>query len=289
MNKESQNAVVRNFFVAQFEVFDRVNAILETCRKNIDKTGDIRLHDLSKSIITDLMKFELEFSEFDADLRNYVYNVGDARGVIDQVVTESGLADHKEYFFQRIERCVSDLEDVVTEIKAAGYEWEDVNDLLLSMERLFDASEALIEVDPNDLDDPEFANLVGKIPPQRLAPIEVIVTPSVIKRKPPSTHSNRQASLEQARRALVEVFGDVKEDISKSNADSRIKNISERILRELDTEFGNFSPIILGINIGMMRTFTSAIIEEFGDVSAAYILSGVNAVRRISEEFQLLE
>jgi len=281
--------IVENFFAAQFEVFDLFNVILAKCENDLSLAKDQSSYDLARSIFKDLLRFETEFGEFDADLWNYVYNIGGYRDVVSQLVIEEGLADHKEYFFRRIERCVSMIEDVVTEIKAFGYEWGDVDQLLDAVEKLFDSSEAIIEVEPNELDDPEIISLVEKIPPQKLAPIEVMVSAVMIKRKPPSLTAiaANKLSLAQAHRALIDAVGDMNDDIISSNCDVRVKRISYRILKEISKEFRDFSPIAFGINLEMLASFSNVITEEFGDAAAAYLLSCIAQCDTFVRNFKL--
>ncbi|TPI39449.1 hypothetical protein FJ414_10195 [Mesorhizobium sp. B3-1-6] len=288
MKKSSGYQIVKKFFEAQFDVFDRINIILEQSRYNIEKTPDVNERAVSSAMLKDLIKFESNFGEFDVELWNYVYDVSDSRELTNQKSIQGGFSDHKEYFFNKIESCVNLLQDVITETSAVGYEWNEVDSLLNSVENLFDACEELIEIDPRDLDDPEVVELFGDIPLQKLAPIEVVASSSLIKRKIPSLAEGRMAR-SSAQRALVtlsEVISDINDDIQNSNCDIRIKKCSKRMLREISNNYDDFHPISFGINVSIFRSFSSSISEEFGEASAAYILAALVQSEAFLRNFQ---
>src|SRR5262245_59490091 len=117
---------------------------------------------------------------------NYVYDIGDHRSFVNEIVINEGLPDHKEYFFRKIEACVVMLNESAVDSKVAGFDWETVDDQREAVERLYEAAEEIIEVNPDELADPEIGEVLANIPPQKAAPVEVTATSDSIRRKPAS-------------------------------------------------------------------------------------------------------
>lgn len=285
----SHATVVKRFFEAQFNLFDIYNDICEVCKSDIADAEDQDSYELTKKILGDLIQFEIDFSQFDHDLWNYIYDIDNTRAHINELVSIQGLADHKEYFFRQIEKCVNSLNDVATEIKAAGFEWDDVDKLLYLVEGLYDASEDLIEIDPSELYDPEIVDAIGSIPPQRVAPIEVASTQSQIIQRPrrPFIERLSEKHLQQARSALDGIFSDMLLEIEKTNCDERLKRSLQRCAQELTKPWEEFSPLSLGINISISLSFSRSVVEEFTEGTSSYVLSSILECEKFVRNFSV--
>ncbi|MDR6953612.1 hypothetical protein J2X65_002973 [Ancylobacter sp. 3268] len=237
-----------SFLDAQEKVFLHCEDIIKFCNESLDGAHNQILYDVSKVVLKDLVNFSRQFDEFEVEFWNYIFDIDDTKSIIDYKVTTGVFSDHKEYFFSRIERCVSTLNDVITEFGAAGVEWGLLTELEDSLELLFDKTEDLIDIDLSSLKDEDLAELMRMIPPQKAAPIEVISTSKNIKRKELSNYESRISSknIQQALIALRESILDAVEEANRSNCDPRLIKYLDRCKEEISKDIEFFLPLNLG-------------------------------------------
>ncbi|MGY5809009.1 hypothetical protein ACXHXG_14960 [Rhizobium sp. LEGMi198b] len=187
------------------------------------------------------------------------------------------LADHKEYFFGKIETCVSRLGEVITEARAQGYEWDFVEQLESSLEGLYDICEDLIEADLATFRGDDIAELLRQIPPQRLAPLEVFSTADSIRKKA-DTHLQtnvHKVSMRDAAAALSDVLSDGFAELERSNCDPRITKAVAKCLGEISRQFDQFSPIKFGIYLDVANGFKDVLSDELSTFSARLVTSAL--------------
>jgi CheY-like chemotaxis protein len=268
---------LQRFLETQTAVFLDHKALAERCRESLDGEHDQVSYDVAKRIFQDVIEFETQFEDFEIEFWNYLTDTDNSRAAVDHLVVTEGFADHKEYFFAKIEKCVSILSEVITEAKALGLAWPFLEDLEDSLEQLFDASEDLIEIDVSRLRNGEVAELLRQIPPQRAAPLEVIATAQSIKQKIAVRFQSRidDGSIGQAASALREILSDTHSELESSNCDPRVKKIFARCVAEISRDMGAFSPVQFGIYIGMANGFRDAIADELGTFLSRQVISAL--------------
>lgn len=274
---ENAEMKLRRFLDAQTLVFEQHKQLTDWCRESLEGQHDQTHYDLAKRVFKDVVAFENAFEEFEVEFWNYIEDVEGARERLDHQVLALGFADHKEYFFSKIEACIARLSDVVTEVNASGFEWQFLDELENSLEALFDVSEDLIESDISQLGDGLVTELLEKIPPQRVAPLEVVASANSIRRRTDSRLQTRvsDASVRQAAIALHEVLSDTYEELQRSNCDPRIMKAFAKCLNEISGEFELFSPIRFGIYVGVANGFRDAVSEEFSAFLARQVISAL--------------
>lgn len=258
---------LNRFLGVQSLVFEHHKFIIDWCISSIEGERDQASYDLSKRILKDVDSFERLFDEFEVEFWNYIQDVHGGRAYVDSVVVERGISDHKEYFFSKISDCISTLSEVVTELKANGYEWEVLSDLEDSLESLFDVSEELIEVDISQLASVTVSDLLQTVPPQRIAPLEVFSAGDCI-RKRTDRHTDTNVgsvAIGHAMAALEDIIQDTVIELSSSNCDPRILRSVEKCLSEIKKEFDIFSPIRFGIFVGVAEGFKEEVEAEFNN------------------------
>ncbi len=263
------------FLEAQTEVFELHKSLLEWCRASLDGEYDQRNYDVSKHVLKDVVAFESAFEDFEIEFWNYAADVDNSRACVDNQVLNLGLADHKEYFFSKIEACVSILSEVITEVNATELYWPFLDDLERSLDALYDIAEELIETDQTQLSGDIVSQLLAKIPPQRLAPLEVVATASTIRRKVGGHLESRvgDANMREAANALHDVLLDTYSELQRSNGDPRIRKAFGRCVDEIGREFEFFSPIRFGVYLGIANSFKDVIADEFSVFLAKQVLS----------------
>lgn len=268
---------LRRFLDAQTAVFQGHQLLTEWCRESLNGAHDQTNYDVAKVVFKDIVAFESQFEEFEIEFWNYLTNTDDTRRVIDHLVDTLGFGDHKEYFFSKIENCVTILNDVITEVNALELEWPFLQELEDSLEKLFDVSEDLIEINIEQLRDGELAELLRQIPAQRLAPLEVVATPHSIKRKIGTRFQSRinDGDIRQAFVALKNVLADTYLEIENSNCDPRIAKAFSRCLAELSRGMEAFSPIQFGIYVGIANGFRDAVSEELGTFLSRQVIAAM--------------
>lgn len=256
----------RRFVAAQTSVFAHHKYLVDWCKDSIEGVNDQASYELARNIFSDVVSFERAFDSFEVEFWNYIENVDDARDRIDSECISLGFADQKEYFFSKIESCVSVLSDVVTEVKASGFEWPFLDELADSLEALFDVTEDLIEVDIKSLSNDEILALLQKIPPQRIAPIELVASGNTFRRKLDTRAETRisEKDIRSAISALRDVLSETYQEIQGSNCDPRVSKLIARCLSEVNKEFELFSPIQFGIHVGVANQFRAVVKDELG-------------------------
>jgi len=265
------------FIEAQTIVFQNYDYLTEWCRESLAGQNDQASYDLAKRIFKDVVAFEGAFEDFEVEFWNYIGNIDDTRARVDHRVASQGLADHKEYFFKKIELSITRLGEIVTEVHAQGMQWEFLEDLETSLEGLYDISEDLIEADLQELGRDIIAELLGQIPPQRLAPLEVLATAERIRRKEDTHLRTRvhQTSIHDGAAALREVLSDSLEELERSNCDPRIKKAVSRCLGEISQQFEQFSPVKFGIYLDVANGFKDVLSEELSAFSARLVIAAL--------------
>lgn len=268
---------LRRFLDAQTAVFQNCKELGEWCKASIDGQYNQLNYEVAKHVFSDVSKFENAFDQFELDFWNYVEDVDGARNKVDNLVLDQGLADHKEYFFARIEHCVSLLSAVFAEVAGAELEWPFLDELETSLEALYDVAEDLIEADPAELKDQSISDLMGGIPPQRIAPLEVVATSTGICRKVPThlvTRVDKQV-LREGAEALKDILDDACVELEKSNCDPRVRKAFSKCLSEISQDFELFSPVRFGIYVGVANSFKDLAAEEFTEFLARQIISSL--------------
>lgn len=282
---------LQRFLSAQTAVFQNHRDLREWCRGSLVGENDQTSYEAAKLALKDVMTFEGQFEEFEIEFWNYLGDIDNTRGIVDNRVTKDGFADHKEYFFSKIEACVSTLNDVITEMRAANLDLPFLGDLEDSLEQLFDASEDLIEVDISQLRDGELAELLRQIPAQRSAPLEVIATKTSIARKIGPRFVSRvdDVSIREAASALHEVLSDTYVELNNSNCDPRVLRALAKCDVEISQDMATFSPIRFGIYVGVMNGFREAIRDELGTVISMQVISALMQCDLFLKNFQAWE
>ncbi|MEH6692787.1 MAG: hypothetical protein V7774_16485 [Pseudorhizobium pelagicum] len=268
---------LRRFLEAQSLVFEQHQRLTDWCKDSLEGNNNQASYDVAKRIFKDVVAFERAFEEFEVEFWNYIEDVDDGRDRLDQRVIALGLADHKEYFFSKIEACIARLSDVVTEVHANGFEWQFLDELEDSLEALFDVSEDLIEADIKNLGGGLIAELLEKVPSQRLAPIEVVATSNSLRRRQHVNFASRigDSNIRQAATTLREVLSDTYNELQISNCDPRIIKAIGKCLEEVGQEFELFSPITFGIYVGIANGFKEAVSEELSAFLGRQVISSL--------------
>ncbi|MBM3092231.1 hypothetical protein GFB56_15605 [Ensifer sp. T173] len=268
---------LKRFLDAQTNVFQLHRELLDWCKASLDGEYDQRNYDVSKHVLKDVIAFEGAFDDFEVEFWNYAADIDGMRASVDSRVLQQGLADHKEYFFSKIEACVSILSEVVTEVSAVGLGWPFLYDLEESLEKLYDISEELIETDPSQMGSDLVLQLLSKVPPQRLAPLEVVATTTNIRRKVDAHLQSRisDVGMREAATALHEVLLDTYTEFERSNGDPRISRALEKCVGEIGRDFELFSPIRFGIYVGVANSFKDVISDEFTASLARQVISAL--------------
>lgn len=282
---------LKRFLDAQTDVFQDHRYLADWCRESLNGTHDQANYDVAKRIFKDVVAFENQFEHFEIEFWNYLADVDNTRDDVDHRVITMGFADHKEYFFSKIESCVSILNDVITEVNALGLIWPFLDDLADALEKLFDASEELIEADISDLRSGEIAELLRQVPDQRAAPLEVIATSHSLKRKVGNRFQSRvnNSAIQQAAIALQEVLKDAQLELENSNCDPRVMKAINRCLTEISKELEAFSPIQFGIYVGVANEFRGAISEELGTFLSRQVIAALMQCDIFLRNFQAWE
>jgi len=256
---------LEKFLRAQTSVFQFCEELKQWCAASIEGDYDQANYEVAKHIAKDVAAFEVAFDAFEVEFWNYVEDVDRTRSRVDRMVSQAGMADHKEYFFGKIEACTARLSDVFAEVNAAELDWPFLDELEKSLEGLYDVTEDLIDIDPSRLENSLIAELLAMVPMQRVAPLEVIATPSSIRRKATTRVSSRvdDAHIEQAMLALRGIVGDTCEELNRSNCDPRIRKSFGKCLDEISKARELFSPISFGIYVSVANSFKDIATEEF--------------------------
>ncbi len=268
---------LERFLDSQTHVFELHEELLDWCKASLNGEHDQRNYDVSKHVLKDVVAFESAFDDFEVEFWNYAGDVDATRAWVDNQVTHLGLADHKEYFFSKIEACVSILSEVITEVSAAELGWPFLYDLERALEDLYDISEELIDTDPSQLSDDLISQLLAKIPPQRVAPLEVVATATKIRRKIGGHVQSRvgDPGMREAAAALHEILLDTYSELERSNCDPRIRKAIGKCVDEISREFELFSPIRFGIYIGVANSFKEVVEIEFTAFLARQVIAAL--------------
>lgn len=268
---------LQSFLRAQTAVFQNYRHLSDWCRESLVGENDQASYETAKLAFKDVVKFEGQFDDFEIEFWNYVGDIDSTRAIVDNYVTRNGFTDHKEYFFSKIELCVSTLNDVITEVRAANLDLPFLGNLEESLEKLFDEAEDLIEIDLGQLREGELAELLRQIPAQRTAPLEVIATSRSIARKIGPRFVSRvdDSSIRQAADALHEVLNDTYLELNSSNCDPRVLKALAKCVLEISQDVAVFSPIKFGIYVGVMNGFREAIKDELGAITSMQIISAL--------------
>jgi hypothetical protein len=275
---------VNSFLASQFGLFEIFSGIKATCLKSIETKDEF--YEMSKKIVPNISGIEYEFGEIDSELWNYIYDLDDSRSRINEIVANLGHSDYKEYFLGRVENCFSFVNEISTELKSNNFDWEAIDNLSESLSDFFDKIEIILEANPEDFEDQDIKSALGNIPPQRMAPIEVVVTPEIVERKKEGLFARTsRAVADSAYYAMRDIFSQINDDIQKSNCDPKVKYSSNRCNSEIIKEIDNFNPIIFGINLAIMNSLAQQVKEEFSDVSAAIIISSLSECSKFLRTF----
>lgn len=268
---------LRRFLDAQTAVFQSCRELTDWCKDSIEGQYNQANYEVAKHVFEDVVRFENAFDDFELDFWNYVEDVDGARNKVDNLVFDQGLADHKEYFFGRIEHCVGLLSEVFAEVAGAELEWPFLDELEYSLEALYDVAEDLIEADPSELKNQSISDLMGKIPPQRIAPLEVVATSTSICRKATTHLVTRvdKSVLREGAEALKDVLQDACLELERSNCDPRVRKAFSKCLNEISDDFELFSPVRFGIYVGVANSFKDLANEEFTAFLARQIISAL--------------
>lgn len=287
-SKPKRISVLFNRFIEQQStLFNTLDHISGECRSGIESTLNENERALLWKVLRSITKFESQFGQIESDFWTYWEGEGDTE-YYSEIAAANGYETFIDYLLGELEKCNSWVDEIVTELSASGWEWEAVENLPDEFWRLIDSTEELIEASKTQLPHDELEKLLARIPPQRLAPIqiEVISSQFALKR---INRSPVKVSLTAMRTAFGVVKSEVKDTLSElqnTNCDRRFLGMFERLVKALDREFSEIEPIEVGINLTIVEHSVRSVIEEVAETVFGRLAGNLVTVRQFIANFR---
>jgi len=270
------------FIESQSNLFAQLSSIIKYCRDDMQTTSSMHEYGMLKNVLNSIIKFESQFGDIEEQLWNYVAADEDERQTYNDFAIQDGHESHLSKLLSHLEQCQQFIDDLNTEISASGWVWDEAEGLTDLFWALMDSTEKLIEATPDLRPSDPILELLSRIPAQRLAPIELEVAGEkfVIKRKNTGPikvslrvfASARDAISREAKEALAEVSG--------TNCDRRFVAYFSTLVKSLDAQIENISPVEVGIHLTVVEHALPSIREELPDVIFGRVLADVVNIKQ---------
>lgn len=145
------------------------------CKHGIETSTDESERGLYRSILYSVVRFETHFGQIEEDFWAYLEGYSDTAYYQD-VAAAKGHDSFVEYLLDELGKCQSWVDEITTEVVGTGWEWSSVGKLTDEFWYLMDATEELFESGAEKHPRDEILGLIAKIPPQKLAPIQLEAT-----------------------------------------------------------------------------------------------------------------
>ena len=275
------------YLQAQHDLFTRLNGLSAYCRERIEGARTTDEEGMFRNVLSSIIRFESVFGQLEEDFWAYLEGETSSSYYSD-IATEKGYHNFIDYLLGELEKCHSWIDDMDTELRASGWQWESLDEFSDEFWKLIDATEVLIEFSAKIRGRDTILDLLGRIPPQRLAPIEFEIQGDRfgLRRSNRSPTNVPAASMQVALRAIKEEVVDALLELQKTNCDTRFVNYFARLVVSVDRNFENISSIEIGINLVVVENALPKVKEELADVVYGRLIADAVNVRHFLSNFR---